>query len=100
MQLLPLRQGRLEAGGASRRDRPRPFRSLGLRHSGLLFLDGHELTKQEALRGLDKAQSLGVQGARVYDYWHALVSHKAKSDQLLTRHTRDFQGLAQNVARP
>jgi site-specific recombinase XerD len=59
-----------------------------------------ELTKDEALKGLDKAQSLSVQGARVYDYWHALVSHKAKSDEVLTRNTRHFQGLAENVAWP
>ena len=63
-------------------------------------VDFEELTKQEALKGLDKAQSLGVQGARVYDYGHALVSQKAKSDELLTRNTRDFKGLAQNVAWP
>ena len=27
-----------------------------------------ELTKDEALNGLDRAQRLGIQGARVYDY--------------------------------
>jgi hypothetical protein len=63
-------------------------------------LDFEELTKEEALKGLEKAQSAGVQGARVYDYWHALVSHKAKSDELLTRNTRDLQGLAENIAWP
>ena len=57
-------------------------------------LDFEELTKAEALKGLDKAQSLSVQGARVYDYGHALVSQKAKSDELLTRNTRHFEGLA------
>ena len=51
-----------------------------------------ELTKEESLNSLDKAQRLGVQGARVYDYWHALVSSKAKSNELLTRNTRHFQG--------
>jgi hypothetical protein len=59
-----------------------------------------ELTKDEALAGLDKAGSLSVQGARVYDYWHALVSAKAKSDELITRNTRHFQGLAGNIAWP
>jgi site-specific recombinase XerD len=59
-----------------------------------------ELTKEEALNGLDKAQSLSVQGARVYDYWHALVSAKAKSDELITRNTRHFEGLAENVLWP
>ena len=59
-----------------------------------------ELTKDEALAGLDKAQSLSVQGARVYDYWHALVSAKAKSDELVTRNTRHFQGLVANVVWP
>ena len=59
-----------------------------------------DLTKEEALDGLDKAQNLSVQGARVYDYWHALVSAKAKSDELITRNTRHFQGLAENVVWP
>jgi hypothetical protein len=59
-----------------------------------------ELTKEEALHGLDKAQGLGVQGARVYDYWHALVAGKAKSDELITRNTRHFEGLAENVTWP
>ena len=63
-------------------------------------LEFEELTKDEALNGLDKAQRLGVQGARVYDYWHALVSNKAKSNELITRNTRHFQGLAGNVAWP
>jgi hypothetical protein len=63
-------------------------------------LEFKELTKEEALHGLDKAQGLGVHGARVYDYWHALVSEKAKSDELITRNTRHFQGLAENVAWP
>ena len=59
-----------------------------------------ELTEDEVLTGLDKAQHLGVQGARVYDYWHALVSGKAKSNELITRNTRHFEGLAGNVAWP
>ncbi len=63
-------------------------------------LEFEELTEEEALNGLDKAQRLGVQGARVYDYWHALVSDKAKSSELITRNTRHFEGLAGNVAWP
>lgn len=63
-------------------------------------LQFEELTVEEALAGLDDAQSLSVQGSRIYDYWHALVSAKAKSDQLVTRNTRHFQGLAENVAWP
>jgi hypothetical protein len=59
-----------------------------------------ELTKDEALSALDKAQRLGVQGARVYDYWHVLVSEKTRSDELITRNTRHFEGLADNVAWP
>jgi site-specific recombinase XerD len=59
-----------------------------------------ELTKEEALKALDNAQGLGVQGARVYDYWHALVAEKAKSDELITRNTRHFQDLAKNVVWP
>ncbi len=63
-------------------------------------LEFEELTKEEALNGLDQAQRLGVQGARVYDYWHALVAEKAKSVELLTRNTRHFEGLAKNVVWP
>jgi hypothetical protein len=63
-------------------------------------LEFEELTKDEALNGLEKAQRLGVQGARVYDYWHALVAEKTKADELITRNTRHFQDLAKNVAWP
>ncbi len=59
-----------------------------------------ELTAAEALKALDEAQDIGVQGARVYDYWHALVSKKAKTDELITRNTRHFQGLAPNLIWP
>jgi hypothetical protein len=59
-----------------------------------------ELTKEEALNSLEKARGAGVQGARIYDYWHALVAEKAKADELITRNTRDFQDLAKNVAWP
>ncbi len=63
-------------------------------------LEFEELTKDEALSSLDKAQRRSVQGARVYDYWHALVSEKTQANELLTRNTRHFQGLAKNVAWP
>ncbi len=59
-----------------------------------------ELTKEEALTALENAQGLGVQKARVYDYWHALVAEKAESDELITRNIRHFQDLAKNVAWP
>jgi hypothetical protein len=59
-----------------------------------------ELTKEEALTSLEKPQTLGVQGARIYDYWHALVSEKTKADELITRNTRHFEDLAQNVVWP
>ena len=59
-----------------------------------------ELTREEALNALAKAHSRGVQGARVYDYWHALVSEKAKADELITRNMRHFQDLAPNVVWP
>ena len=59
-----------------------------------------ELTRDEALTALEKAQSAGVQGARIYDYWHALVAEKSKADELITRNTRHFQDFARNVAWP
>jgi hypothetical protein len=59
-----------------------------------------EPDKADVLDALDKAQSRNVQGARVYDYLHALASGKAKADELLTRNTEDFQELANNVRWP
>ena len=32
--------------------------------------------------------------------WHALVSVKSKSDELITRNIRHFEGVAENVAWP
>lgn len=59
-----------------------------------------ELAKDEALAALEQAQSKSIQGARIYDYWHALVAEKTKADELITRNTRHFQGLTKNVAWP
>lgn len=59
-----------------------------------------ELTKEEAVAALEKTESSGVQGSRIYDYWHALVAEKSKADELITRNTRHFQGLARNVTWP
>jgi hypothetical protein len=59
-----------------------------------------EPDKTNVLDSLDKAQSRNVQGGRVYDYLHALAFAKAKADELLTRNTDDFQGLANNVHWP
>jgi len=59
-----------------------------------------ELTKEEALAALEKTQDAGILGARIYDYWHALVSEKTKADELITRNTRHFQDLAPNVVWP
>lgn len=59
-----------------------------------------ELTPAEALDSLDEAEPRGIQGSRVYDYWHALVAGKTKADALLTRNTAHFADLAANVAWP
>jgi len=59
-----------------------------------------ELTKDEALAALKKTQDAGVQGGRIYDYWHALVAEKVNADELITRNTRDFQNLVKNVVWP
>jgi predicted nucleic acid-binding protein len=59
-----------------------------------------ELDKMEVLEALDKAQSLGVQGGKIYDYFHAAASKKAKADELLTRNMDDFRGLADNIGWP
>lgn len=52
-----------------------------------------ELDARETLDALAKAQSLGVQGARVYDYAHARAAMKSKADVVLTRNTKHFSGL-------
>ena len=59
-----------------------------------------ELNKDEALQSLEKAEEAGIQGSRIYDYWHALVSRKSQADELLTRNTADFADLADNLAWP
>jgi len=53
-----------------------------------------ELDKSETLDALEKAQSRSVQGARVYDYAHALAADKAGADIVLTRNTTHFEGLS------
>jgi hypothetical protein len=59
-----------------------------------------EPNKADVLDALDKAQSRGIQGGRIYDYLHALASGKSKADELITRNTEDFQGLANNIRWP
>jgi hypothetical protein len=56
-----------------------------------------DLDKAELLNALDKAQSRSVQGTNVYDYWHVLVSAKAKADEILTRNTSHFEPLNQAI---
>ena len=51
-----------------------------------------EISAREWLDGLDAANSK-VQGARVYDYGHALAAVKAGADVVLTRNPSDFEGL-------
>lgn len=52
-----------------------------------------EVDKKETLDALDQAQSRNVQGARVYDYVHALAAVKARAEVVLTRNLSDFAGL-------
>lgn len=58
--------------------------------SKVAFVD---LTADEMLDGLDRADQAGVQGGRVYDFGHALTANKAQADELLTRNATDFSGL-------
>ena len=57
-------------------------------------LDIVDLDADETLAGLDRAQTLGVQGGQVYDYIHRLAADKAKADILLTRNVQDFSVLS------
>ena len=59
-----------------------------------------ELDKAEVLDALAQARTRNVQGGRVYDYLHATASRKAGADELLTRNTDDFKGLADKPVWP
>ena len=59
-----------------------------------------ELSRDELLDAIDEAQARNVQGAKVYDYWHALVCRKAKADELLTRNTWHFEELGRTISAP
>jgi hypothetical protein len=52
-----------------------------------------ELDGAEILDALELARSRSVQGARVYDYAHALAAIKCNAEVVLTRNTKDFKGL-------
>jgi predicted nucleic acid-binding protein len=56
----------------------------------LRFVD---LTPEETLAALAKAQDLGVRGARVHDLLHAAAAEKAGADKLWTLNLSDFAGL-------
>jgi len=51
-----------------------------------------EVSAQDWLAGLQAAESK-VQGARIYDFGHALAAIKARADVVLTRNPTDFEGL-------
>jgi hypothetical protein len=65
-------------------------------------VDGHlqfvNLTEDEILDALDKAQARGVRGGRVHDYMHALAASKAKADALLTADANDFNELVPGLS--
>ncbi len=50
-------------------------------------------TSKEIIDALSNVKSLGVQGARVYDYVHALAAKKCGAESLLTMDRNDFNGL-------
>jgi len=52
-----------------------------------------ELSAEELLNGLEETGPK-VQGARVYDFGHALAATKAAADVVLTRNPADFEGFA------
>ena len=51
------------------------------------------LNEDETLDALDKAETLRIEGKKIYDYGHALGADKAGAEVLLTRDTQDFAGL-------
>jgi hypothetical protein len=56
-----------------------------------------ELAAIEWLHALNNAQEQGIQGGRVYDYFHAPAAAKANADVLLTRNDEDFRSLSKSV---
>ena len=56
-----------------------------------------ELNPEELLAGMEQAQSRHVQGARIYDFSHALCAVKAQAEELATRNTEHFQDLAEKI---
>lgn len=65
-------------------------------------LAGHvqfvNLTEEEILEALEKAQSRGVRGGRVHDYLHALAAAKAGANALLTADRNDFENLVPGLS--
>lgn len=61
-------------------------------------LEWVDLDGAETIESLSRAQSLGIQGGRVYDYLHGEAAKKAGAKKLLTRNTKHFQNLAGAVA--
>jgi predicted nucleic acid-binding protein len=61
------------------------------------YLEFVDLTAQESIHALDKAQRLGVRGGRVHDYLHALAAKKSGAELLLTLDENDFNGLVSGL---
>ena len=57
------------------------------------YLQFVDLTADEVVHGLGKAQSLGVRGGHVHDYMHALAAQKSGAKSLLTLDRNDFNNL-------
>jgi hypothetical protein len=56
-----------------------------------------DLEGSETIQALDSAQSLGIQGGRVYDYLHAEAAKKANAGKLLTRNAKHFRNLTGKI---
>ena len=56
-----------------------------------------ELEVSEILDAMAKARELGVQGARIYDFGHAVAAMKAGASVVLTRNEKHFAGLIGNA---
>jgi predicted nucleic acid-binding protein len=62
------------------------------------FLEFVDLSPQEVIEALKKAESKGVRGGRVHDYIHALAAQKSGAKKLLTLDKNDFNGLVPGLA--
>ncbi len=57
-----------------------------------------DLSPEELLSALRRAEKLGVRGGRVHDYLHAVAAEKIAATKIWTFNLSDFQTLVQDIS--